>query len=166
MNLKDFETMPKSVRRTSGLIISGQNNDMAAAKPVVGVGAVVIHQNRVLLVKRKHEPAKDFWAIPGGKVKFGETLQQAAEREILEETGVRIKAGKAVYAFDLIDEDKQSGCPFHYVIIDLESCYLGGEVKAGDDAGEAGWFDKTEIKKLNLNNNTKQLLVSHYEFEP
>ncbi|MDH3355103.1 MAG: NUDIX domain-containing protein, partial [Chromatiales bacterium] len=70
--------------------------------PVVGVGAIVIHEGAVLLVKRGKAPHKGEWAIPGGKLKWGETLQQGAEREILEETGIAIEAGELLYHFEHI----------------------------------------------------------------
>ena len=68
-------------------------------KPQVAVGAIVINDGRVLLVKRSQPPSKGLWAIPGGRVELGETLKQAAEREIIEETGLTIRAGDPVYTF-------------------------------------------------------------------
>ena len=79
-------------------------NDYPTA-PRVAVGAIVIKDSEVLLVRRANAPAQDVWAIPGGSVNLGESLQQAAEREILEETSVRIGAGEPVLSFDYIDRD-------------------------------------------------------------
>ena len=73
--------------------------------PRVAVGAIVFKDHAVLLVRRANPPSQDVWAIPGGNVQLGESLQQAAEREILEETGVRIQAGAPVFTFDYIDRD-------------------------------------------------------------
>ena len=86
--------------------------------PRVAVGAIVFKGNEVLLVRRANPPSRDVWAIPGGNVKLGESLQQAAEREILEETGVRIHAGAPVFTFDYIDRDEAGRVKFHYVIVD------------------------------------------------
>ena len=72
--------------------------------PIVGVGAVVLRDNSILLIKRAKEPYKGQWSIPGGKVKWCESLQQAAEREILEETNVIIKAKQPVYTFEIITQ--------------------------------------------------------------
>ena len=83
--------------------------------PLVAVGAVVFNQNRVLLVKRAKPPAQNQWAIPGGKVRLGETLQQAAEREIHEETGIIIRALKPIYTFDIIQKDRSGRIRFQGV---------------------------------------------------
>lgn len=137
---------------------------MKVKSPQVGVGAIVFHQNRVLLVKRGQAPNKNQWAIPGGRIKLGETLQQAAEREILEETGIRIKAGEPVFAFDLIQHDHEQQCQWHYVVVDLSAEYLSGDPVAGDDATEACWVSTDELAELPVNEMTLQLLKTHYQF--
>jgi 8-oxo-dGTP diphosphatase len=107
--------------------------------PRAGVGAIVIHEGRILLVKRASSPGKGFWAIPGGLVELGETVREAAEREILEETGITVRAKEAFYLFDFIDRDPDGGIKYHYIIIDFLADYLGGEPQAADDAlGVAG----------------------------
>jgi 8-oxo-dGTP diphosphatase len=132
--------------------------------PQVGVGAVVFHNGAVLLVERRNPPCANEWAIPGGKVRLGETLQQAAEREILEETGIRIKAGEPVYAFDLIETDATGNVQWHYAIIDLQAEYLSGEVRAGDDAIAAAWFGPEDLARITVNTTTRQLLCSRFGF--
>lgn len=126
---------------------------MAHTQPIAGIGAVVIHNNQVLLVKRGTPPKQGLWCIPGGKIHFGETLQQAAEREIKEETGITIKAGDPFYVFDLIEDTK-----FHYIIVDLLAEYISGELKAGDDAMDAKWFSLENIDKPAIDSETKLLL--------
>jgi 8-oxo-dGTP diphosphatase len=126
---------------------------MTTKQPVIGIGAVVIHDNQILLVKRANPPKQGLWCIPGGKVEFGETLQQAAEREIKEETGVVIKATTPVYVFDLIEDEKR-----HYVIIDLLADYVSGAPKAGDDADDAKWFSLQDIDLPDIDSETKRLL--------
>ncbi len=126
--------------------------------PQAAVGAVVFNQNRVLLVKRGKPPSQNEWAIPGGSVKLGETLQQAAEREIYEETGIVIQAQEPIFIFDLVQKDKSDKICFHYIIIDLIAAYKGGKLAPGDDALDARWFAETEIGNLMINKMTRKLL--------
>jgi ADP-ribose pyrophosphatase len=127
--------------------------------PRVGVGAIVIHQGRILLVKRASSPGKGFWAIPGGLVELGETVREAAEREILEETGISVRAKEAFYIFDFIDRDSGGNIKYHYIIIDFLADYLGGEPKAADDVSDARWVAPDEAAALNLSPTTRKLLV-------
>jgi len=126
--------------------------------PRVGVGAIVIEKERVLLVRRGIPPSLGLWAIPGGSVEIGETLKEAAEREILEETGVRIEADRPVYSFDFIERDEDGEIRFHYVIVDLMARYAGGEVRAADDAADAKWLTWKEIECLPVSPNTLRVL--------
>ena len=126
--------------------------------PRVAVGAVVIHDGCILLVKRGKQPARGEWAIPGGSVELGETLQEAAEREIFEETGITIRAGKVIYTFDAIVTDG-GRTRFHYVILDLEAAYVAGDPLAGDDVLEAGWFGPGQLETLGVNARTLHLLT-------
>jgi ADP-ribose pyrophosphatase len=128
------------------------------AAPRAAVGAVVIHGGRVLLVCRRDPPNAGQWAIPGGSVHLGETLAEAAEREVLEETGVRVRAGRPVYAFDRVVRDADGRVRHHYVIVDLLAEYLEGEPVAGDDALEARWLSPQEIAALPVNDTTLDLL--------
>ena len=128
------------------------------------MGAVVFKDKRVLLVCRGQPPAENFWAIPGGSVEIGETLQTAAEREIREETGIRIRAAEPIYTFDVIERDKTGSIRFHYVIVDLSAEYVSGELAAGDDAVEARWVAADEIAELKVSASTLKLLKSEFSF--
>jgi 8-oxo-dGTP diphosphatase len=132
--------------------------------PRVAVGAVVFKDERVLLIRRGKAPARGDWAIPGGSVRLGERLQAAAEREILEETGLVIRVGEPVYTFDVIRRDAAGRFRFHYVIIDFLAEYVAGEVKAGDDAREARWVSAPEIQNLRTNTATRELLWQRFNF--
>lgn len=130
------------------------------AHPRVGVGAIVIYEGRVLLVKRGIAPGKGLWAIPGGMLKLGETLQECAAREILEETGVTIAVGECIYVFDLIESDETGRIRFHFVVVDFAALYVEGEPKGADDADEAGWFAPEEVNNIPLSKNTLKALYS------
>ncbi len=132
--------------------------------PRVAVGAVVFHADRVLLVRRGKPPADGLWAIPGGTVELGETLAQAAEREIREETGIRITALEPIYVFDMVERDAAGRVRYHYVIVDLASHYRGGELQAGDDAAEARWVSADDMKDLKVSAPTRELLARRYAF--
>ena len=128
------------------------------AAPRAAVGAVVIHGGRILLIKRKYPPKKGKWAIPGGSVNLGESLQAAAEREIMEETGLTIEAKKPLHTFDLIERDSKGKILFHFVIVDLLAEYISGTPSPADDVSEARWFGPDEIDGLDITNDTKKLL--------
>jgi 8-oxo-dGTP diphosphatase len=124
----------------------------------IAVGAVVMKGGRLLLVRRGNPPAEGEWAIPGGSVELGESLQAAAEREIGEETGIRIRAGEPIYIFDVIRRDDAGRVRFHYVIVDLAADYVGGEIEPGDDALEARWVSSRDVEALPINRSTQKLM--------
>ncbi len=132
--------------------------------PRVAVGAVVFNRRRVLLVRRGKAPGYGLWAIPGGSVRLGETLAQAAEREVREETGIAVAAGKPVFTFDLVERDDAGRVRFHYVIVDLVAAYVRGDPRAGDDAVAARWVAAEELANLPVSASTLTLLRDHFQF--
>ena len=144
--------------------MSGKSDGTYPDQPRVAVGAIVFKNNTVLLVRRGKPPAEDLWAIPGGRVEIGETLQEAAEREILEETGVAIRALEPVYTFDVIDRDAEGRARFHYVIVDLTADYISGKPQAGDDASAARWVSSQELASMKVSPKTRQLLKAQFDF--
>ena len=127
-------------------------------QPVIAVGAVVVHQNRILLIRRGKEPAKGEWAIPGGRVELGETMHEAAAREVMEETSVSIRPGELVYFFETIQPDPDGRIRYHYAIFDFMAQYLAGEPNPRDDALDARWVSATDADTYNLNIKTRDLL--------
>lgn len=132
--------------------------------PRVAIGAVVFHSGRVLLVRRSNAPAQGQWAIPGGRIELGERMQEAAEREVLEETGIIVRAREPIYAFDIVERDEGGGIVYHYVIVDLAAEFVSGEPTAGDDGLEARWISKKESLELEINPETRRLLSDRYSF--
>lgn len=132
--------------------------------PRPAVGAVVFKDDAVLLVQRGNSPSRGSWAIPGGSVHLGETLQAAAEREIFEETGVVIRAKDPILVFDAIERDNHGAVRFHYVIVDLAADYVSGVPRAGDDAADARWIRESELGRLPVNSATRRLLAEKFNF--
>ena len=128
------------------------------------MGAVVFKEDKVLLVLRGKPPAENQWSIPGGCVELGETLQEAAEREIAEEAGIIIQAKKPIYTFDVIERDENGDIRFHYVIVDLAADYVSGELKAGDDAVDVSWVSLKDLNERNVSDTARKLLAQCYGF--
>lgn len=127
-------------------------------RPVVGVGVVVWLDDRVLLIKRGKPPRVGQWSLPGGAQKLGETLAETARREVREETGIEIELGEIIATLDLIDRD-QAGCVrHHYTLVDFVAEGLAVKLHAGDDAADAGWFERSAIDDLGLWSETIRII--------
>jgi len=118
--------------------------------PVVAVGAVVVRDGRVLLVQRGQEPSEGLWTFPGGVLELGETLEEAAAREVWEECGLRIQPRKVFVVVDRILHDPMGRVEYHYVIVDMLADYVDGEPKPASDIRQAGWFTAEEAMGLSL----------------
>jgi 8-oxo-dGTP diphosphatase len=116
-------------------------------RPLVGVGAVIVHDGQVVMVQRGTEPLKGQWSIPGGALEVGETLRECAVREAREETGLEIEAGEVLEVVDAIHRAADGRIQYHYVLIDFSCRLLGGELKAGGDAVQAKWVTVEEFAR-------------------
>ena len=128
----------------------GKNSREYPTRPLIGVGAVIIQDSKIVLVRRSKPPARGEWSIPGGLVKVGETLTQAVVREALEETGLRIKTGPMIDLVERILHDGNSRIQYHYVIADYKCSAIGGVFQAGSDASEAQWVPRDRLGDFRL----------------
>jgi len=126
--------------------------------PLVGVGAVILDQGRVVLVKRKFPPLAGDWSIPGGRLKIGETLREGVVREAREETGLTVDPVELLGVYDRLLLDEAGRILYHYVLIDFLCRRLTGELQASGDADDARWFSPEEIEKVSLVADTAQVI--------
>ncbi len=117
-------------------------------QPVVGIGVVVWQENKVLLVRRKNPPLAGQWGLPGGKQKVGETMMEAAQREVREETGIEIIPMGMITALDAITRDAEDKIEYHYTIVEVAAEYHSGGIRADDDALDARWANLDEVQDL------------------
>jgi 8-oxo-dGTP diphosphatase len=127
-------------------------------RPLVGVGAVVWRDGRVLLVRRGKAPRAGQWSLPGGAQKLGETVLEAARREVREETGLELERLELVTVVDLIERDDTERVRYHYTLIDVSADAAPGEAVAGSDAAEARWFEVRELEALGLWSETLRII--------
>jgi ADP-ribose pyrophosphatase YjhB (NUDIX family)/ketosteroid isomerase-like protein len=120
------------------------------AQPIVGVGAVIIHDGRVVLVKRRYEPLAGQWSLPGGRLELGETLEAGLAREMLEETGLEVEVGPVVDVFDRILLDPERKVRYHYVLIDYLCRPVGGSLTHGSDVAAAEFVDPAHLDPYRL----------------
>jgi 8-oxo-dGTP diphosphatase len=135
-------------------------------RPVVGVGGVVIHNNRALLIRRGSEPLRGQWSIPGGTLELGETLQQGVARELLEETGLEVKVLDLIEVFDRIFSNpgnggsaaEEKGPRFHFVIVDYLCERLSGEARAASDVTDVAYAAENELADYHLTETAIRVL--------
>ena len=118
--------------------------------PLIGVGAVIVADGRALLIRRGQPPLLGEWSLPGGVLECGETLRDAAIREAHEETGLVVEVGEMLGVYERVIRSDDGRVRYHYVLIDFLCRAVAGELKAGSDAAEAGWFSREELPALRL----------------
>ena len=129
-------------------------------RPYVGVGVVVFRAEEVLLVQRGKKPRLHSWSIPGGAQELGETIEDAAHREILEETGLEIEILGLVEVVNSINRDKEKRVQFHYTLIDFFAEWKRGNLMPGDDAADARWVPMKEIEDYKLRPLTHEVILA------
>ena len=132
-------------------------------QPLVGVGAVIIENSRVVLVKRAHPPIAGQWSIPGGALELGELVREAAVREAREETGLIVETGELLGVFDRVLPDAAGRVQYHYVLIDFLCRPVGGRLLAASDAAEVRWFTREHLPALGLAGDTLEVIHNGFE---
>jgi ADP-ribose pyrophosphatase YjhB (NUDIX family) len=135
---------------TAGSTSGGKPNRRYPDRPIVGVLAVVMRGDRVLVVRRANPPMPGRWGFPGGVLELGETVAQGAMRELAEETGVEAEAGGPLTVIDTIDRDPAGRVRYHYTLVAVVGHWRSGEGVAGDDADKVAWLTRAEIVAQNL----------------
>ena len=130
-------------------------------RPSVGVGAVLIHEGRVLLIRRGKEPLRGRWVVPGGTVELGETLEQALVREIQEETGLLVRPRQVVAVFDRIQRVADR-VDYHYVIVDYLCDYVAGEARAGSDAEAVALVAPADLPAYDLPEKALEVVLDGF----
>ena len=128
------------------------------AQPIIGVGTVVWHGDRVLLVQRGRPPRQGQWSLPGGAQQLGESLAEAARREVLEETGVTVDLGDVIATIDSIERDADGRIRYHFTLIDFAAEAHSAELEPGDDAADARWFELDQLEGLGLWSETLRII--------
>jgi len=132
-------------------------------RPVVGVGAVIVADGRVVLVKRAHEPLKGEWSLPGGSVEVGETLADAVAREVLEETGLRVLVGSLIEVLDRVHRSSDGRVEYHFVLLDYRCTVLSGVLSHGSDASDACWVSRDDLPKYQLSDSAIRIVTRALE---
>jgi 8-oxo-dGTP diphosphatase len=118
--------------------------------PLIGVGALILDGDRIVLARRGKEPSCGEWSIPGGLVHLGETLQEAVVREAMEETGLQVEPQHLIELLERIFPDENGRIQYHYVLADFSCKVVGGKLEAGSDASEVMWADACRLEDFNL----------------
>jgi 8-oxo-dGTP diphosphatase len=130
-------------------------------RPIVGIGAIILQEGKLLLEKRGHEPAKGKWSIPGGTVELGESLEAAVIRETKEETCLDVEEPRLIDVVDQMDLDEQGRVKYHFVIVDYVVKVKGGVPKAESDADELRWVPLEEVETFNLTGSFRRFFVKN-----
>lgn len=117
-------------------------------RPIVGVGAIIIENENVLIVRRGQPPKMGAWSIPGGGVHLGEDLEEACMREVREETGLDVEILSEGRVLNRVTRDEWERIQFHYVLIDFVCRPVGGALQAASDISEARWVPLSEVSSL------------------
>jgi mutator protein MutT len=134
------------------------NNRQYPDRPFVGVGAVIVSDGKVLLVKRGREPLAGQWSLPGGAVEVGETLEECLVRELREETGLDVEVGPVIEVFDRITHDQEGRVEYHFVLVDYLCWPIGGELRPASDVDDATYVAPDGLGQYSLTTKAHQVI--------
>ncbi|MGC2659273.1 MAG: NUDIX hydrolase [Bryobacteraceae bacterium] len=143
--------------------MTSHDNRRYPVRPVLGVGALIFEQERVLLVERGRPPLMGEWSLPGGGVEAAERLEDAVVREVLEETGLNVSADSLALVFERIMPDPGGQCEYHYVLIDFYCSVQGGELRPGDDSRSVAWFAVDSLDSVVMTAGTREVIRTCFE---
>ncbi len=135
-------------------------------RPLVGAGAVIHRGGKVLLVRRRYPPNQGKWALPGGLVELGETVQDAAAREIREETGLDVEIEGLLDVQSDLHRDSAGRFEYHYVLVDYLAKPVGGKLRLNEESSEYGWFASEDVRRLDVTKGTGMVLSDFFRHGP
>jgi len=130
--------------------------------PIASVAACVFKGNRVLLIKRANPPSQGLWSVPGGMIELGETIQDAAKRELNEECDIEIEVDKVFHVENFVVPDETGRVQFHYVITYLVAHCRSGKVRPGSDALDVRWATSQELTSLDMNPVVRDIMLKAF----
>jgi ADP-ribose pyrophosphatase YjhB (NUDIX family) len=132
-------------------------------RPLVGVGALILKRDRILMAQRGKQPLKGWWSLPGGALELGEALADAVRREVMEETGLSIEPVKVFEIFERIIRDAKDAPEYHYVLIDYLCRVKGGALRAGDDVCAVEWVRRRDLPRLRITEGTLAVIERAFD---
>jgi len=133
-------------------------------KPIVGIGAIIVCDGKMLLEKRKNDPGKGRWSVPGGVVELGENVTQTVIREVKEETGLDVAEPEHIDVVDQITRDENGRIKYHFVIIDYLVNLKGGTLNAASDADKLEWVSLDDVEKYDLTGTFRAFFERNKDF--
>ena len=128
---------------------------------MVGVGALILQDGELLLIRRRTQPGQGKWGVPGGLVELGENVQDAMMRETKEEVGLDVEAVKLMDVFDSVTLDEQGRIQYHFVVVNFLAHIVGGNLRTASDILEARWVSVGEVEKFNLTKSLRAIFEKH-----
>jgi 8-oxo-dGTP diphosphatase len=132
-------------------------------RPMVGVGGVVIRDQRALLIRRGSAPLEGEWSIPGGMLEIGETILEGVQRELLEETAIEVRVLDLIEVFERLTRDEAGKLKYHFVILDYLCEAVRGEARAGSDVTDVAWAGESELSEYSLTQTATRVIQKAFE---